>query len=474
MKKIIALSATLIMLMLFSTVALADSGHSQIPSASMTHDSAVPYMSYAYWQGDIMRYNLHSPSGRGESNAIGLVPSGTPIEDLYDAQGNINTTLFSYFAENNYDFISLDTTDVIPGDYRFVYICPLVYGSVIQPAFAFYDVTIKAKEAPVAWAVEEVGKAANHYLIPSEISNRYTAPITRDHFMLLINSLFLSKTAQDGPNRGMGLIDFAARKNLSVYDCPFEDVNNRYFGDSSHDYVVAANKLGILNGKSDTVFDPNGLLTRQEAATILYRTAKVLGVDFSYSESSYGDSGSVADWAIEGIGYVTTKGIMNGTGNNMFEPQGTYTYQQAYITVYRMLIAMSGQRADSDAAESDGNALPMSTPFAVVGEKFTITSAGVDNSLRNEAVGIDVSENLFAVKFLESDLYLDMYSNLGYNHAIVIYRQAYLLAPDGTRYYRSYEGSWSDVERTVGFSVPVNIDTSSLVFVIAGQTRKLI
>ena len=463
------LAFTLVLILLLSTTALADSGQSQSPSVKLTHDSDVPYMSYVYWQGDIMRYNLHFPSGTGEYYAVGLVAAGTPIESLYEANGDIKSELFLYAAKNSYDFISLDTSNVVPGDYRFVYICPLVSGGTVRPAFAFYDVTVKAREEAASWALDEVGKAKNHYLVPAALANRYTSPITRDHFVLLINSLFLSKTAEAGAGQGVGLVDFAARKNLSVYDCPFEDINNRYFADTAHNYVVAANKLGIINGKSATSFDPNGLLTRQEAATILRRTAQALGVDASFAATSYQDNSLISDWASEGVGYVTSKGVMSGVGDNSFDPLGNYTYQQAYLTVYRMLKAMEGQKADSGASEPEGAALAMSVPFMAAEKEFTIKKAGVDNSLRDKALSIKDGEALFAVTFVETDQ-----ERLGYSDLLVVYRQAYLLAPDGTKYYSTYEDPWSVyVDRVVGYSVPENIDVSSLVFVIAGQSRRL-
>ena len=62
---------------------------------------------------------------------------------------------------------------------------------------------------------------------------------------------------------------------------------------------------------------------------MLMRTADVLGYDTSYSTSV--ESG-VSSWATEGVGFVTEKGIMNGTGNG-FEPQAS---EQAIATFVRM------------------------------------------------------------------------------------------------------------------------------------------
>ena len=51
------------------------------------------------------------------------------------------------------------------------------------------------------------------------------------------------------------------------------------FVDTSDSLILAANALGIVNGVGNERFDPNGLLQRQQAAAMLSRAAKVLGFD---------------------------------------------------------------------------------------------------------------------------------------------------------------------------------------------------
>ncbi|HIV03285.1 MAG TPA: S-layer homology domain-containing protein [Candidatus Aphodoplasma excrementigallinarum] len=66
---------------------------------------------------------------------------------------------------------------------------------------------------------------------------------------------------------------------------------------------------------------------------MLYRTANVLG----YDTASYAtDHSGVANWAIEGVDFVTTKGVMNGTGDG-FDPEGKYTKEQAILTMVRFI-----------------------------------------------------------------------------------------------------------------------------------------
>ena len=90
-------------------------------------------------------------------------------------------------------------------------------------------------------------------------------------------------------------------------------------------------KLGIVTGMGDNTFYPLGEITRQQAATMLMRAAEVLGYDISAPETTLE---GVAAWATDGVNFVVDRGIMTGTENG-FEPEGTYTKEQAVTTMVR-------------------------------------------------------------------------------------------------------------------------------------------
>ncbi|WP_337102787.1 S-layer homology domain-containing protein [Paenibacillus sp. YIM B09110] len=117
-------------------------------------------------------------------------------------------------------------------------------------------------------------------------------------------------------------------------------MNDNPFTDTKAKEVIAANKLGILNGKGSGRFDPNGSITRQEAASMLTKTAISLGYDVRADASVYADNDSIAEWASSSVDFVSEFGIMQGTGNNKFSPKGTYTRQQAYMTIWRLYNAL--------------------------------------------------------------------------------------------------------------------------------------
>ena len=169
---------------------------------------------------------------------------------------------------------------------------------------------------PSEWAKSEIEKAKNYGFLPDYMQNNYQNNITRAEFCTILTWMIEEKT-------GKAIGQLIEEKGTPIKS-PFEDTYYEYA-----DYMC---KLGIVNGVSATEFNPLGEITREQAATMLMRTADVLGYDTSYNTSV--ESG-VSSWATEGVGFVTENGIMNGTGNG-FEPQGKYTKEQAIATFVRM------------------------------------------------------------------------------------------------------------------------------------------
>lgn len=98
-------------------------------------------------------------------------------------------------------------------------------------------------------------------------------------------------------------------------------------------------ELGIITGYEDGTFRPDDLITRQEAAVILSRMLKVFGMA-SKTELGFGDMEEVQAWARDGLSVTVAYGIMNGVGDNRFDPAGTYTVEQSIVTMLREFNAM--------------------------------------------------------------------------------------------------------------------------------------
>ncbi|WP_418792158.1 S-layer homology domain-containing protein [Phosphitispora sp. TUW77] len=113
--------------------------------------------------------------------------------------------------------------------------------------------------------------------------------------------------------------------------------------------ILAASRLGIVKGVGNNMFEPNGTITRQDAAVMLQRTAKVL--DFTEPQGNskvFSDSLQFSGYAVEAIDFVsratdksTGNSVMACTGNDKFSPLSPYTRQQAYLIILRLFNSLS-------------------------------------------------------------------------------------------------------------------------------------
>lgn len=101
----------------------------------------------------------------------------------------------------------------------------------------------------------------------------------------------------------------------------FSDVEENMWYTESIKWA-AENK--IVNGVSDTEFNPDEKITREQLALILYRYATLCGYDTTIGEnvniSSYTDLDKISDYAVDAIKYSVEKGILNGKGNSILAP----------------------------------------------------------------------------------------------------------------------------------------------------------
>ena len=113
------------------------------------------------------------------------------------------------------------------------------------------------------------------------------------------------------------------------------------FTDYDNYNVQLAAALGIVTGYEDGTFRPNNSITREQAAIMIQRAVKLLGTVTPTKNPTFTDAAKVSPWAAEGVQFVTSCGIMNGS-NNAFNPQGTYTREQTYITMLNVYNAIKG------------------------------------------------------------------------------------------------------------------------------------
>lgn len=124
---------------------------------------------------------------------------------------------------------------------------------------------------------------------------------------------------------------------------PFIDVPA---GSYYEDAVVWAVEKGITSGTSAVTFDPNGICTRAQAVTFLWRAA---GSPAPKSMNSFADVPADAYYA-KAVAWAVENGITSGTGGGKFSPNATCTRAQIVTFLYRAAgsPAVSGGNAFSD------------------------------------------------------------------------------------------------------------------------------
>ena len=126
------------------------------------------------------------------------------------------------------------------------------------------------------------------------------------------------------------------------------------------DAVSAAVDNGLLYGKSATVIDPNGDMTRAEMAAIINRS---FGCYAKADISKYKDV-SKDKWYFEDVAMAVQMGTYNGRSNSSMAPDAPITRQEAMTVVARALeldydaYAKTELSAFSDRSEISNWALP--------------------------------------------------------------------------------------------------------------------
>ena len=106
------------------------------------------------------------------------------------------------------------------------------------------------------------------------------------------------------------------------------------------DWASAARTWAMASGVSDGT-DPNGHVTREQFATMLYRYAAAKGYDVSIGEStnilSYADFASISEYAIPAMQWACGSGIVTGVTESTLVPQGTATRAQCAAMLMRFI-----------------------------------------------------------------------------------------------------------------------------------------
>lgn len=167
------------------------------------------------------------------------------------------------------------------------------------------------------WALDAIESMAVKGIINGKSDTTFapTANITRAEFAALAS-------------RMLKLNENSSR------DIPFADVDNSKWYYNS---VAAVYDNGLINGKSNTTFDPEGNITREEMAKII---GNILENHHYKGQATselakFNDKDSVSPWAQNGAAMAVHNGIITGDAGK-FNPKSNATRAETAVMLYRL------------------------------------------------------------------------------------------------------------------------------------------
>jgi len=100
-------------------------------------------------------------------------------------------------------------------------------------------------------------------------------------------------------------------------------------------YVETAAAKGLVQGDETGRFSPDAPVTRQDAATVLYRA---IASDETAERAYFEDYETISEYAKVPVDYMCAKGIINGMGDGIFAPLSALTRAQAAKILYLVLV----------------------------------------------------------------------------------------------------------------------------------------
>ena len=175
--------------------------------------------------------------------------------------------------------------------------------------------TTAAWENAHNWAKPELEEGAALGLIPDCLQGAdLTQPITRAEFAAVSVKLY-----------------------EALSGTPAEPIAVNPFTDTNDPEVLKAFNVGVTNGTSATTFEPDTLINREQAASMLTRVYKKLNLegwtlasDNDFKEAfkalftmpaPFADDAEISSWARDSVYFMAANGIVNGVGDNRFAPK---------------------------------------------------------------------------------------------------------------------------------------------------------
>ncbi len=228
---------------------------------------------------------------KGDAPEFNRYASGEPYTTLYYIEGKRGWTSPTYAG---YPTATWDGVNV--------------------PEVMFRDVS------PAAWYADAVDYAVSNELMNGVGNGKFEPNGSMTRAMLVTVLWRYAGSPEEGTNG-------------------FSDVPN---GDWYTQAVAWASKNGVVNGVGNGRFDPNGKITREQIAVILFRYAKQQGIYVGKRGNfgKYADANKVNSYAVDALRWAVGVEIIGGSsegGKLLLKPQGNATRAEVAAILMRFL-----------------------------------------------------------------------------------------------------------------------------------------
>lgn len=253
---------------------------------------------------------LHTESGEGSSQMASEQGFNAVVSALRVSEGK--SSIYRMADINSAKKVEEKSSGVLTGKNKDIKIMPLVNKDI-----KFIDIDGANLHKNKA-AIESL---AGRNIINGKSENEFKPNdnITRAEFATIVVKAL-----------GLDLVD----------DIVFEDVNsNSWFGK----YVATANKYGIVNGRTKGKFEPNGKITKQEAASMVERAGRLAGIELELDKamtrdilSQFDDYVTISQWAMPALAFCYSENILDSDDIKV-EPKKDITRGEIAQMLFNML-----------------------------------------------------------------------------------------------------------------------------------------
>jgi len=120
-------------------------------------------------------------------------------------------------------------------------------------------------------------------------------------------------------------------------DVGFNDVDRNMW---YYPYICRGYNSGIVKGMDNGRFGVGSYITRQDLAVMTYRAAVMKGLLVQAAELNCADRDAISDYAREAVASMQKLGIINGMGDNRFEPLLNATRAQAAKIIFGIMLSL--------------------------------------------------------------------------------------------------------------------------------------